>query len=134
MKVKIILVLLTVIFQIFCSNETPNPACEEFQQGEFLYNDQLFGEYIVSRTKDKQIEYNAKTELKVEFGVKWKNDCTYELRFNKILSNPAKLSLPTDLSQMVKTCKITKIEEDSYTEEASSNLNDMIHKTIFKKN
>ena len=133
MKLMTVLLILSVSCFTSCNNEPPNPACQKFHQGEFKYVDQLFGDYLVTRTTDKQVEYNAKSNLKVEFGIKWKNDCTYEVRFNKILSNPGNLSLPPDLGDMVKTCKITEINEGNYTEEATSNLNKSTNKTVYEK-
>lgn len=133
MKFKITLLLFSFAFLMSCNNKTPNLACQKFQKGEFKYSDRPFGEYLVTRKGDTQVEYNAKSNLRVEFGIKWKDDCTYELRFNKIVSNPGNLRLPEDLKDLIKTCKITAIENDTYTEEMSSNLTDKISTTFYEK-
>ena len=133
MHIRIILLVFLYTLLHSCNPAPSNPLCQKFHQGEFKYVDELFGDYLVTRSKDSQIEYNPKTNLKVEFGIKWKNDCTYKLKFKKILSNPGKLSLPSDIKDMVKTCKITEISKESYTEETSSNLNKTINNTVYNK-
>jgi len=61
--------------------------------------------------------------LKLEFKVKWLDDCTYTLELKKILENPNKMELPKG---MILTIEIIEVKDKSYIQKSTSNLYDMV--------
>ena len=85
--------------------------CRDFKNGKFEIIDTETGNSIIERKGSKQIEYGGRSDLKLEFKVKWLNECTYTLELKKII----------------------KTKQGSYIQETSSNMYDMVLKgEIFK--
>lgn len=70
-----------------------------------------------------QIEYSEKYGTIMELRVDWINECTYKLKFIKILKNPQNIELP-DFFDL--TVEIIKTTENSYTQRSSSDTHDMV--------
>lgn len=96
--------------------------CKDFRNGKFQIISEV-GNSIIERKGSKQIEYGEGSNLKMEFNVKWLNDCTYTLELKEVLENPKNLQLPEG---MILTVEILEIKEKSYIQRTSSNLSDLV--------
>jgi len=111
---------------LFCTSTVvfgQNIECENFKNGKFKIIDTETGNFIIERKGSKQIEYGEESKLKIEFKVKWLNDCTYTLELKKVLENPNNIQLP---EKMILTVKIIETKEKSYIQKTTSNLYDMV--------
>lgn len=115
MKQLILLAFLTLSTATFGQTKD----CRDFKNGKFKITDPIAGNSIVERKGSKQIEYGEDSELKIEFKVKWLDECTYKLQVKKILENPNNVLLPSD---MVLTVEIIETTENSYRQISTSNL------------
>lgn len=93
--------------------------CKEFKNGKFKIADPELGNFFVERKGSKQIEYSDRHPLKMEFRVKWLNDCTYTLELKKVLENPENVELTEGL---ILTIEILETKEKSYVQRTSSNM------------
>lgn len=93
--------------------------CKSLKNGKFMIVDSISGNTHIERKGSKQIEFIEASKLKIELKVKWINDCTYVLTFNKFLENPTNVTLPED---MILTVEIIEPKEKSYLQKSSSNL------------
>ena len=59
---------------------------KKFRTGKFKYENN--DDFIIKRTKRKQIEYNPKTKEKVVMRIKWKSDKEYTLKSTRIKNMP----------------------------------------------
>ncbi|MFB1012916.1 MAG: hypothetical protein QMC68_04130, partial [Bacteroidia bacterium] len=57
----------------------------------------------------------------------------YEMRYDTIKENPQGVSLPVDLKQMIRVCKMTEVNDTSYIEQAVSNLNSDTVYTTYRR-
>ena len=90
---------------------------------QFYYKERPFGIFLVNRYGSFQEEFIRSNGMLVEFNLKWLNDSMYEMRYDTIRENPQGVSLPVDLKQMIRVCKMTAVSDTSYIEQAISNLN-----------
>jgi len=100
--------------------------CKKFKNGKFKIIDSEVGNSIIDRKGSKQIEYGERSKLKLEFRIKWLNDCSYTLELKKVIENPKNIRLPEG---MILTIEILEIKENSYVQKTSSNFSDMVLKT-----
>lgn len=97
--------------------------CKKFRNGKFKIVDEEVGNSIIIRKGSKQIEYGEDSQVKLEFKVKWIDDCTYTLELKKVLENPYNIELPVG---MILTVEIIETKENSYLQRSTSNLFDMV--------
>lgn len=97
--------------------------CKDFKNGKFKIADPELGDFFVERKGRKQIEYAERHKLKLEFRVKWLNDCTYTLELKKVLENPESIELTEGL---ILTIEILETKEKSYVQRTSSNLYEQV--------
>lgn len=115
-----------IVFVLICFSTVTfgqTNECKKFKNGKFKIVDGEVGNSFISRKGSKQIEYGEASKLKLEFKVKWLNDCTYTLELKKVLENPNKIDLPEG---MVLTVEIIETKEKSYIQKSTSNLYDMV--------
>lgn len=91
--------------------------CKSFKNGKFKIIDEDFGNSIITRKGSKQIEEGEGSRLKLEFKVKWIDDCTYTLELKKVLENPNKIELPEG---MILKIEILETTENSYRQRTTS--------------
>ena len=73
---------------------------------------------IIYRQKDKQVEENLTTGLKMEFDITWTSDCSYELSKPRFLKG----ALPGVSRDHILYVKIISIEGNKYKAEVSANF------------
>ena len=88
-------------------------SCEDMKIGNFKVIGKNMGNTIVERTNDLQIEYTEKIKTKIEYKVKWIDDCTYKLVFSRILEDPYGFGTNED---MVYIIEIITIDKNNYTQ------------------
>ncbi len=122
-----VLILLTA-----CGNSAPSPT--DFHVGNFKYGDEArFGDFVIIRTENSQVDSGTKTQLVVKFDLEWETDEAYTLRFNSVVANPQNIQLP-ELNGMYRKCWITEITDSSYVEVSTTSLSpDTITTQILKK-
>ena len=105
----------------------------DFRTGRFKYDDEAqFGDFIIIRTKDSQMDSGSITQLAVKFDLKWINDTAYTMHFNSIVENPQNISLP-EPKGMYRKCWMTDIREDNYLEISTTSMSkDTIRTRISK--
>ncbi|MEP5256447.1 MAG: hypothetical protein ABJQ39_15405 [Winogradskyella arenosi] len=118
---KNLIALVLICFSTVTFGQTNE--CKKFKNGKFKIVDAEVGNSIITRKASKQIEYGEGSMLKLEFKVKWLNDCTYTLELKKVLENPNKIELPEG---MILTIEIIETKEKSYIQKSTSNLYDMV--------
>lgn len=144
-----LLSLSAVFFILACGNKNIDnkigePTTEEtteampgqenpFKEGSFKYADAAkFGDFVITRTKDSQVDSGTLTMLVVRFDMEWTGAMSYTLRYDSILQNPQSIALP-DLKGMYRNCWMTDVTDTSYTEISTSSLNkDTIRTPIVK--
>ena len=115
-----------ILFALICFSTIAHGQmndCEKFKNGKFKIVDAEVGHSIITRKGSKQIEYGEGSELKIEFKVKWLDECTYTLELKKVLENPNQIELPEG---MILTVEIIETKENSYVQRSTSNLYDMV--------
>ena len=98
--------------------------CQSFRDGTFELMSDYGRVYIIERKGDTQIEHDITDDYKIEFKVKWLDDCTYQLSFVKVLFNPKNLDFGQN-SKIV-TVKILETKANSYLQETSMEGADLI--------
>jgi hypothetical protein len=121
MNMKNLIVLVLICFSTVAFGQTNE--CKQYKNGKFKIVDPEVGNSIITRKGSKQIEYGERSKLKLEFKVKWVNDCTYTLELKKVLENPNEIELPEG---MILTIEIIETKENSYIQRSTSNLYDMV--------
>lgn len=95
---------------------------DDFKFGRFKYADEnQFGDFIIVRSKESQIDSGAMTGLVIKFDLKWTSDTSYIMNFREMLDNPKNIQLP-DPKGLVRKCWMSDIREDSYLETSTSTL------------
>lgn len=123
--------LICISALIFCSLiaiAQDEKDCKKVNTGIFRSELSVEGKNFVTmiyRKKDKQIEENIQMGIKMEFNVKWKSPCSYELSNPKVLKG----EVPGVSPAQVLYVKILSVTKDAYTAEVSSNFFE--GKTIF---
>lgn len=108
---KTIIFCATLIFFSFLPQITFGQSdCHRFKNGKFFLPDHKGEEYLIERKGKVQTETES-TGLKMKFKVEWINDCTYTLRFKKMLSNPENIKISKD---WVVRVEIIETKENSY--------------------
>ena len=109
--------------QAFCQS----PECYRFKEGKFKIVDANAGGItVIDRRGNYQVENNEGMKATLKFKVTWIDDCTYTLKLDEILRNENKIAFPKDMTLKV---KITATSKNSYSQESSSNLYDMVYKS-----
>ncbi len=75
--------ILIFSLSLCCFSQIKN--CSQFKTGEFVYADKQRPEKIV-RTLTSQIETHPETGLEIHASIEWTSDCSYVLRYEKILN------------------------------------------------
>jgi hypothetical protein len=115
---QIMKITIACLFFLFGFNAwSQKPNCQKFRDGHFVLEDQANGNTYITRKGKSQIELQDYTKLKMEFTVKWLDDCTYSLKVKKVIENPRNLKIPTDLVVLVKILETT---EKTYIQQSSS--------------
>lgn len=120
MKQRIIFIFLIFLSGLGYSQELD---CKRFKNGKFKIIDPEVGNSIIERNGNKQIEYDEKTGQKIEFKVKWIDDCTYRLKVKEVLENPDNSFIPTN---MILTVEIIETKENSYVQKSKSDWFDVV--------
>lgn len=118
---KLFILLFTLSLSSFATNGQ-QLNCQDFRNGKFKLSSE-YGDFIITRKAGMQIEYSEKYGTIMELRVDWINECTYKLKFIKILKNPQNIELP-DFFDL--TVEIIKTTENSYTQRSSSDTHDMV--------
>ena len=119
MKNLVLLLLMFSSLSVF----SQQVDCEKYKDGKFIIVDEENGNSHIERKGSKQTEYGEGSGLKLEFKIKWLNECTYTVTLKKIVENPNKIPLSKD---MVLTVEIIETKENSYMQRSTSNLYDMV--------
>ncbi|OYU95695.1 MAG: hypothetical protein CFE21_11190 [Bacteroidetes bacterium B1(2017)] len=112
---KILLALIALSLNLLALAQ--KPECAKFKEGSFVLEDKNNGNTYISRQGKTQVEWQEYTKLKIEFTVKWIDECNYSLKIKKVLENPRNLQIPMDL---VVNVKITSTNGNTYTQQSSS--------------
>ena len=115
---KVFLILMLLQSSILSAQELD---CKKFRNGKFKIESEQFGDSLIERKGSKQIEYGQDGKVKVQFKVKWIDDCTYTLQIKKVIEN--KDNIPFD-KNMILTVEIIEVNEHSYRQRSTSNLYD----------
>ena len=95
---------------------------KKFRKGHFKYGDEAkFGDFVITRTADSQVDSGSLTQLVVKFDMEWETDTSYVLRYKETLANPQNIELP-DLTGMNRHCYMTQPDDTSYLEVSTSSL------------
>lgn len=116
---KYLVLLLTLTLGL---NSFAQPDCKSFKNGKFKIVDPEVGTSYIERKGSKQLEYGESSKLRLEFQVKWIDQCTYTLKLDRILENPDGIEFPKD---MVVTVEILSTSDDSYRQRSTSDLYDI---------
>ena len=108
-------------------------AYRSWHSSQFYYKERPFGVFLVNRNDTFQEEFIRSNGMLVEFSLNWLNDSMYEMRYDTIKENPQDISLPVDLKQMIRVCKMTAVNDTSYIEQAVSNLNSDTVYTTYRR-
>ncbi|MBK6266384.1 hypothetical protein JKA74_15170 [Marivirga sp. S37H4] len=95
------------------------PDCSNFKTGKFYTDTPTLGRTIIERNDSIQIEKNIEVGYHYVLQIEWEDDCTYKLTLIDNKSTNPKFSPPTP--SFVITTRITQVNENSYSTEASLN-------------
>lgn len=101
MKTNFALLILVLLY-FSC---TPNNTCENYKTGQFNYKISGY-EWLIERNDSIQTEYCADLGIKTELKVSWIGECSYVLKFNRMLQNKPGIEIDTTFivhSNIVKT-------------------------------
>lgn len=94
-------------------------TCQFLHEGTFKVTTKESGETFITRTKKYQIEENALMGYKVVFDIIWTDECSYELRPNKLIKgDPAIMGY----GKYVLRARIKNITNKGYVAETSANF------------
>lgn len=134
--------VLVLFFLASCNDSQSGSEKEQIQEqvdysiwhvGKFYYREKATGTYLINRTDSIQEEFIKMNAMVVEFDIQWLNDSVYTLDYTKISENPNNKELAEGVDSLIKTCTITKVEEKSYIEKATSNMTDeVIYTRIYR--
>jgi hypothetical protein len=99
-----------------------NLDCKKFREGKFKIVDLMAGTTIVERKGSKQTEYAVNSRMRLEFKVKWIDDCTYTLKLKKITENPDNVQWSRKVKKTKVIVKIVETKENSYVMKAYSKI------------
>ena len=104
------------------STKSNEELYKKFRTGHFKYADEArFGDFVITRTADSQVDSGALTQLVVKFDLEWETDTSYVLKYKETLANPQNIQLP-DLTGMNRHCYMTEPDDTSYLEVSTSSL------------
>ena len=128
---------------VACSSNSESPANEKseaseptelsWKTGRFFYNDDFFGIFSLVRTDSTQTELIPRIGTEVVFDLRWINDSTYTLKYNRVITCPDSIELPDDFHLLERTCFMKDVKEKSYTEFGVSNLNSDTTRIVVKR-
>ena len=107
----------------------PSIEYTRWHSGKFYYRERPTGTFLINRTDSIQEEFIKLNGMVVEFDISWQNDSMYTLSYARLSENPNKNELAEGIDKLVKNCKITRLTDLHYIEEATSNLTDSIIRT-----
>ena len=93
-------------------------SCISLHKGKFKISDSKSGVTIITRDEKHQIEENQSLNIKIIFSINWIDNCTYELRPQKIIEGGSSYLR----EGAVITTVITKIKSHGYKAICSTNL------------
>jgi hypothetical protein len=110
-------IILVMLFAF--TSAAQRPSCGQVQTGRFKMYTKETGTTYITRTTDKQTEKNDDIGFEVVFSVKWTDDCTCELRPEKLIKgDPSLMGDGTHVLKMI----IKEVTADNYTAEISANF------------
>ncbi|AZQ44392.1 hypothetical protein [Nonlabens ponticola] len=83
--------------------------CTDVKEGKFAYNDPIYGDWIIERKGDKNIETSPDTDLKIYSDIKWITDCEYELHVQDV-GNSDNMAVVSSTIRIL----ITEVTENGY--------------------
>lgn len=91
--------------------------CSKLKEGSYRIDDpNAGGTTMIERSARYQVESNENTKVTVRLTVTWLDDCTYQLKFDKLLRNDNNEDMP----RITMVVKILEIGKDSYIQETTS--------------
>lgn len=126
MKYAILLVIITLAGNAFGQELD----CKTFHNGKFLLENTEIGNTIIERKGDVHTEYVENLGIKINFKIKWINDCTCRLEVREIVKNPNQIEFPKDI---IFTIEIVETKEQSYIQSTTSNFSDYAFKSEILK-
>lgn len=109
--------LTLVLFILISLSAFSQTNCSDVKLGIYKVIGKNMGNSIIERKGDVQIEYTEKIKMKVEYALKWIDDCTYTLTFNKIIEDPYGFGTNEDIKYTIEILEVTK---DGYIQKVSS--------------
>lgn len=102
------------------------PDCSRFREGRFRIADPNAGGITnIERKGGYQTESNEGLKIIIRLSVKWLNNCTCEMKLDRILRNDNKIDLPA----MIIRVKIIETRENGYTQETISNIYNGVYRS-----
>lgn len=114
--------LTLVVIALTTSSYGQSLNCADFKEGNFTLTDDVSGVTYIERKGDVQIERNEKIGSESRLRVTWLDDCTYTL---SLIDRTAAENDPI-LNELILTVKIIETKENSYIQETSANISDMV--------
>ena len=118
-------------FLSFSYTQAQDLDCQSFRDGTFELISDYGRVYVIKRKGDTQIEHDITDDYKIEFKVKWLDNCTYQLNFVKVLSNPNNHDLSQNPNQV--TVKILSTSANSYLQETSMKGQEMVLSNVITR-
>lgn len=58
--------------------------CDKFKTGRFIYVDDVYKGWVLTRDNEYQIEKHAELNVELKGRIEWKSDCEYELTYVEV--------------------------------------------------
>ncbi|RKQ42860.1 hypothetical protein BXY85_3477 [Roseivirga pacifica] len=110
---KTLLIILFLLAPLFSFGQAKD--CHKFRTGKFKTTDSEIGVNYITRNDSIQIEYVPNLKAKVALNVKWINQCTLQLTFNRVIENPDSLAI----GKLLVLTEIIETKENSYIAETT---------------
>lgn len=108
-----------------------SPDCTKFREGKFRIADSRAGVVtIADRNSMYQTETSEALKAVVRFKISWQDNCTYNLKLDKVIRNENKINFPSNLEIKV---KITQTSAGGYTQETTSSLTNGTYNVVVTK-
>jgi hypothetical protein len=104
---SLVLFLILVLSNSYGQNSIR--SCRKFKKGTFVYQESPLKDFVITRTRKKQIEEQKGTGLIITYSIKWHRNCSYVL--TQLSSNNRNLDILNGTSINV---KIIRIDGDRY--------------------
>lgn len=125
MRVLLLIFIISMTKSLWSQTNT----CNEFKIGTFysMEDDRV---YLIVRDNKHQYESSNFSNFKLKLKIKWIDNCTYQLKFDKVISNPDNEKYN---KKLIVTTRIIETKSNSYIQESASNLSNFKMKSeIFK--